>query len=160
LGKPFTLTVKLLSSGKRGRYVLGAYFIEGWDAGRKKIIASSDPIPDKPWLACTHTKITSRGRGLYDEKRSISLVVTHHALSRLAQRCGAQSTGDLLVAVHNIWWAHIKECCDRKDSGHRIKADRRLKFKLTESLSAFAVLKPYDDGRGGIIVATILDTSR
>ncbi len=40
--------------------------------------------------------------------------------------------------------------------------DYRLKFKLTEALNAFAVVKPYDGDRwdGLVVVATIVDTLR
>lgn len=152
--RPFVLST-LLEPGKRGRYKIHAVFIEGWDADKKQIIVNDYDIPDKPWLACHRFKFTSKGRGEYDQDLGVMMMITHHALSRLVQRCGAKSAGDLIAAVGNIFWAYVERITkDSKPIGN----DERLRFKTTETLSAYAVLQHYADGQGGIVVATILDT--
>lgn len=151
LGGPFLLSASLLSSGKRGRYKIGAVFIDGWDATHEQIVHIDDAMPTKPWLACTHVVLTSKGRHDYENKAAVPLMVSHHAMSRLAQRCGAETPIDLLIAVNNIWCAFIDQIHVTwpRDGAH-------LKFRLTRTLSAFAVLRQGD--KGEIVVTTILDT--
>jgi hypothetical protein len=145
----------LLETGKRGRYKLRAFWVDGWDASRREVIFPKDTIPGRPWLAGTIVDITSKGNFTYEEDASISMVFTHHALSRLAQRCGARGPIDLMIAVRNIWLAYLKESAERNNDFWTVDGFR-LKFALTESTNAFAVLNNYDDGKGGIVVATII----
>lgn len=151
---PFLLG-SFLQPGKRGRYVLHLFAIDGWDAGRTDYIR--DAMPDKPWLACTHFTFISKGHGRdnFETRSAVSLLVTHHSLSRLAQRCGAKKPNDLIVAVNNIWAAHFDEVIDAADRQLPIRLGR-LKFTLREGRYAFAVMKPHEGG--GIVVTTILDT--
>ena len=158
-GRPFVLHTAL-KPGKRGRYVFKLFVVDGWDAERKAPIGPDDKMPAKPWLAVTDRSCTSLGNRAYEMDASYSLFVTHHALSRLAQRCvDLKGPVQLLSAVNNIWVAYMVEGLDRKNWDW-VKDDYRLKFKVSEGRSAFAVLKRYPDGDGGvgIIISTILDT--
>jgi hypothetical protein len=143
---------------------LGILCIDGWDAGHKRVIYVDDRIPEKPWLACSNVKLTSKGRGIYEEASRVSLLVTHHALSRLVQRCGATHPGDLIIAVNNIWSAYLEEKHGKLSGGTRARSslDRngsRLRFRLSETLCAYAALERYhDDAEGSLVVATIMDT--
>ena len=152
------LDIELTASAKRGRYTLWVHWIDGWDAGRKDIIFGDEhAIPAKPWLACSITRLASKGRGIYREKNLTMMVITHHALSRLAQRCGAKTPEDLIDAVANIWMAFAEQCEARK-SVRWARTIAGSGFKSTKGLAAFAALKPYEDCESAVVVATILDT--
>lgn len=146
-----------LDPGKRGRYTIHVLDIAGWNPIKKKPIVETKMIPDKPWLSCNMTKIESKGRGVYDYKGATPLFVTHHAMSRLAQRFGARNPRDLLKGVHAIWDTYTAMRTENMAAIKRVlPADFRLKFLLGEKDFAWAVLNPYDDGDGGLVVATIL----
>jgi hypothetical protein len=154
-GAPFIITSQL-SPGKRGRYELLLLIINGYDARRKELILPSDPIPEKPWLATSTDKIMSLGRGKYESEASVSLLVTHHALSRVAQRCGAKTIVDLMTVMLNIIGAYGEQLTNGVSS-KAIKDGSRMRFEINETQHAYAVLNHYDDGQGGIVVATIVD---
>jgi hypothetical protein len=156
-GHPFVLGVHI-QPGKRGRYNLFFALIEGWDADRKDLILPKDDIPEKPWLACSHVKITSKGRSVYECDIQLSLFITHHALSRLAQRFCVKHPRDFIACVSNAWTAYQTENVARE--GHFLVRDgQRLRFHPREGLSACAVLNKYNDGEGGAVVATIVPCS-
>jgi hypothetical protein len=91
----------LLTPGKRGCYELFFYDLTGWDVSRDAEITTSDRIPDKPWLAYHMNLLTSLGRGREQRKLKSSpiLFITHHVLSRTAQRFGATHSQHLLNAT-------------------------------------------------------------
>ena len=94
-----------LYPGKRGRYELVIYDFTGWDCARDAEITVGDAIPQTPWIACNVTSIKSYGNGREetDIKSAPYLFITHHALSRTAQRLGMRTQAHLLTAVHIIW---------------------------------------------------------
>jgi hypothetical protein len=104
-----------LTTGKRGAYRITYYAWGGWDAGRDAMIEPGDLLPHKPWLGCFVHKLVSVGRGREDVTISVYpvLLVTHHALSRLAQRHDARTIFDLLDAAKEIWHA-VAELADEK----------------------------------------------
>jgi hypothetical protein len=89
----------ILEPGKRGRYELILTESIGWNAAIGTAIHDTHPIPEKPWLGCRLTRIKSKGRGCYEVSRNTPLLITHHALSRLAQRSNAREAIDLVLAV-------------------------------------------------------------
>jgi hypothetical protein len=98
----------LVKSGKRGRYVLDFYDWTGWDWAKDHEIMQGDPIPPKPGIAVWLNKVKGLGRRQYDYRAKPLIFVTHHACSRLAQRCGARDADDLLAATCGIWNAAIE----------------------------------------------------
>jgi hypothetical protein len=88
-----TLLSVLLCPGKRGRYSLAIYDWVGFDPERNVTIQGSDVPPLKPWLACWLTLFSALD-GKRDSATGAFLLVTHHALSRLAQRLGAREPDD------------------------------------------------------------------
>jgi hypothetical protein len=117
--------------------------IDGWDPHRSALILDeNDRIPERPWLACTWTVTKSVGRHRYDTENGWPFFCTHHALVRLAQRCGARTATDLLTAVNNIWTAYLTMLNERRH------IPLRLKFHLRENTCAVALLKPADCSRG------------
>jgi hypothetical protein len=93
-----------LTTGKRGRYQIYFFSWGGWDPEKKSPIAFGDPMPSKPWLAvfANHLKSDGRGAGRVHLKAAPAVLVTHHSLSRLAQRAGARTAGDLIDAMHGF----------------------------------------------------------
>jgi hypothetical protein len=95
-----------LEPGKRGQYKLYIYEQAGWDPTRDAEIGPEDPIPEKPWVACYITHIHSRGRGRTrdeDVQSAPALFITHHVLSRAAQRSGLRTIEHLMDTVRVIW---------------------------------------------------------
>jgi hypothetical protein len=78
--------------------------VSGWDPALNAVIdEKSPPPPDKPWLAVVSTLVNWRGSRREPEIRHGPIIlVTHHSLSRLTQRCGARTPSDVLVATHAL----------------------------------------------------------
>ncbi len=134
-----------LTPGKRGRYKLHIVSIDSWDAERKDFIQDeNDAIPDKPWLACSIAKMESSGNYSYSQSRALVLLVTHHALSRLAQRYRATTARDLLIAVDNILYAFMDQHHKNKNVDW-IRDGMRMQFPLTDTENAAAVINRYDE---------------
>jgi hypothetical protein len=139
---PFIISARL-TPGKRGRYEIRLVTIDAWDPARCNVILSDKAeIPRLPWLACCVVWIEGKGRYRCEETFAHPFV-THHALSRLAQRCGARSAGDLIIAVRNIWAAYRQE--------HRTRGDvsGQLRFRLQPDEYALATLSTYRDYAAG-----------
>jgi hypothetical protein len=140
-----------LEPGKRGRYKIRLVVLDGWDAERSDIIHDDDPIPEKPWIAVSSVTITSKGRFRYDESCEVPLLITHHALSRLTQRCGARTLKELYCAVRRIAIIYITKTVRKPVSGHQ-----RIPIELPFNLgTAICVLEPHEDGQGGLVLATL-----
>jgi hypothetical protein len=123
LGKPFVIWVEI-GSGKRSRYELQTVTIDGWHPYRSALILDeNDRIPEQPWLACIWAVTKSVRRHRYDTENGWPFFCTHHALVRLAQRCGARTANDLLTAVNNIWTAYLTILNER---GHNSPAAQIL----------------------------------
>jgi hypothetical protein len=91
-----------LKSGKRGRYELLLATLEAWNVETNAAIGPEGELPEKPWIALVSTVLKSKGNHNYDQEDRIVLLVTHHALSRLAQRCGARTIDEVYDAVWTI----------------------------------------------------------
>jgi hypothetical protein len=85
-----------LVPGKRGGFTLSFCYWTGWNPERDDPIETSDALPaGRVWLAYWFADITGEGGGKYSNVSAPGFLVTHHALSRLAQRCGARTAADL-----------------------------------------------------------------
>ena len=92
----------------------------GFDPERNLTIRASDVPPLKPWLACWSTLFSALD-GKRRSARGAFLLVTHHALSRLAQRLGAREPDDLLAAMQTLGQAGIARM-HRDDDGVGMQA--------------------------------------
>jgi hypothetical protein len=94
-----------LTPGKRGRYLLMIHDLTGWNPQRDDNILLGDPIPERPWIAYNITKIESVGGG--SERLAVGscplILISHHCLSRVAQRFGMRTTEHMLLATKVIW---------------------------------------------------------
>jgi hypothetical protein len=93
-----------LTPGKRGRYKLKIYSFAGWDPQRDAGIRLGDPIPEKPWMGVILYVVRGKGQGrvIYNSFPPILLFLTHHCLSRSAQRWGVRTVADLSAAISSI----------------------------------------------------------
>jgi hypothetical protein len=94
-----------LTPGKRGRYTLDIVEITGWDCLAHRQIDPFDDITDLPprlWLYAQHLQIVGRPNADPDCSTAGIVLLTHHALSRLCQRCNARRPRDLIVATHAL----------------------------------------------------------
>ena len=153
-GWPFILDVSLRKTGKRGRYELNFCGLDGWSPSRGQIILDEGDIPQKPWLAISLTWIMSKGNHTYDERSVIAMMITHHALSRLAQRSSVKSIRDLLMAVNAIWSAYVERVSEHRSI--RFPDNHRLTFNLDGGGNALAVLNHHRDVKNSVVVATII----
>jgi len=148
----------VLAPGKRGRYLLTIYDWTGWDPFQDKEISLGDVIPERPWIACHVTVIESKGNG----RRGMDLIsrpilfITHHALSRTAQRLGARTTDHLQISCVAIWSAAMT-------LANELGIDRWLNAPAagwrapieTKREKAFVVLKRHET-RNALLAATVM----
>jgi hypothetical protein len=150
-----------LHPGKRGKYTLLIYDFCGWDAGRDAEIGIGDAIPLKPWIACFASTVISKGGGRdrKDFKSKAVLFVTHHAVSRMAQRLGVRTVADVLHAVKVIWTAAIDFITEKKGNMEWLDAPPQgWRVKLGHS-NDIVVLKRHAK-RKALVAATVMDCER
>jgi hypothetical protein len=146
----------VLTPGKRGRYELAFFCWGGWNPTTRSRVLPGDPLPEKPWLAIHAYRILSDGRGserIQIKSRPV-VFVTHHALSRLAQRAGARAYHDLLEAMVCFWDAAAELLANGKlpqapPEGWRV---------LVKTAAGDAIAVIYRDEEGSFIVKTVLPT--
>jgi hypothetical protein len=149
-----------LTPGKRGCYELVFYDLAGWDVGRHAEITTTDPLPDKPWIVCHVNLFTSPGRGREqrDFRSHPLLFVTHHALSRAAQRFGATHSRHLIAATEHILVATLK-LSNELGSMERWLAPPPVGHRVPVAADATVVLKRHKT-REALIAATIFSASQ
>jgi len=143
-----------LTEGKRGRFEILIYDFTGYDVARDAEITGDDPIPEKPWISCNVSVLTSPGNGqdvIKVHARPI-LFISVHALSRMAQRLGMRTSRHLKAAIGIIFNGCIKfvnaneKWLDAPPDGWRVPIP---------PIPARAVLKRHEK-RSALICATIL----
>jgi hypothetical protein len=141
-----------LKAGKRGRYEIDLLLVEGWDAETRTIVADEEAIPERPWLALTATRLRGTGHRAYEQNTDILIFVTHHALSRLAQRCDARTVVEIYEAVLAIMHRYIKMVVlETKDE---LPDNFRMRVRLPHG-DVICPLRRYNDEKGGLVVATL-----
>lgn len=91
-------------TGKRGVFTI---YIVDWviyDHIKGKMIWQNDEtMIERPWLACSLTKMPIGQKDEELDRGVILFALTHHAMQRLAERCGARTPFDLLNTIHRIY---------------------------------------------------------
>ena len=150
--------VTKLYPGKRGRYVLKFVDCTGWDQVRDAEITIDDldTIPEKPWIAYHLNTITSVGGGRHECKANGGpfLFVTHHALSRLAQRENARTAGDLLIAAESIMMVTAAVAKERGWDNVLAAPERGWRVPVTKDGDLVVVLKRHEK-RKALVAATL-----
>ena len=95
----------VLEPGKRRRYQLFLHGWRGWNRGRP--ILAGEPIPERPWLAVFLQRVISR-HARVDSDEIVTLLICHHAIARLAERCEARDPFDVLDAARAMSMAVLK----------------------------------------------------
>jgi hypothetical protein len=149
-----------LKPGKRGRYTLSCFAWGGWNPTTSEMILPGDDLPEKPWLVVHTHQLRSegRGRGRVEFKIDPILFVTHHALSRAAQRIGARTALDLLNSMHAFPDATTRLLHEWSERGEYPKEPPqgwRVPVRLEGADDAVAVLKQHEEF-AGLVVMTIL----
>jgi hypothetical protein len=149
-----------LSPGKRGSYEFMFCDLAGWDVTRNAEITPQDQLPAKPWLVGFVNVLTSLGRGREqrDFKSSPILFVTHHALSRVAQRFGATHSHHLLNLTTNIFNQLMDEQMERGKAGtlrQWLDAVPPEGYRMPVADVVTVVLKRHQKYKGALVAATI-----
>lgn len=137
-----------LKSGTRGRYRLMIEELRGWDPAEHRTICVFDPVPEKPWLVWYVTRIDGRA---HDVKSVPVMFVTHHALSRAAQRFGVRTAEHIVNVTWHTWLSTVEKSkspawlLNPPPQGHRIN--------LGDGVTA--VLRRHET-EGTLVVATFL----
>jgi hypothetical protein len=146
-----------LHPGKRGKYVIEITDWSAYDPSRNTDILPGDPIPEKPQLAIALTFLYGAGCGRLRAQSHYCLHLTHHALSRLTQRCGARTPDDLIAAAKAIWAALMSFALALAEGGvDRLPVEFRVPVDLPNGMGrAVAVVGDHD--KGGLLVLTIIN---
>ena len=127
--------------------------VVGWDPLANKPIGLTDPIPDKPWLAWLITRITDRGR---DVASVPALFVTHHALSRAAQRFRLRTAKHIVSITASVWHGICRNTAGKDtaaiDQWYRVPPQGRH-IRIGDNITA--VLRRHEN-KATLIVATFL----
>jgi hypothetical protein len=147
---PFIVSAQL-KPGKRGRYQFHFLDTHVWNPETGKVVMPDDTsIPEMPWLAFMIVEWTSKGDHRYDVKSSVALLMTHHALSRLTQRCGARTIQDIWHAAREIAVAYFKT------GPGEFRDNSRLKVPLPDNMgTAICVLRSINNDCGDVVVTTL-----
>jgi hypothetical protein len=136
-----------LKPGTRGRYKLLICTLTGWDPIRDAEIGVGDPIPPKPWLVVWMTVLDGRSGRMRGRRAAL---ITHHAFSRAAQRCGVRTVDDLLLTAATIGgsvaWHAVK-------TNNALPPDRRL--PLGDGQGTLVLRKDEEDDC--LVVVTVLE---
>jgi hypothetical protein len=93
----FDLSVK---TGKRGRYTMYFHCWTGWVNGEP--VKDGAVLPERPWLGVGWLTIKNKGNYTADFDDFTWLLINHHAMARLAERCGARTPIQLLKALRPL----------------------------------------------------------
>jgi hypothetical protein len=147
-----------LDPGKRARFELTLSEVIGYDPQLNAAIhAKGPPPPPKPWLAVVATHVKWYGRVRHPEIDDAEvLLLTHHALSRLAQRAGARTPADLLMATRVLFDVILHARIERDELP---TAGRRFTISLPEHMGeATAVVARHENPEvRAFVVTTILE---
>ena len=147
-----------LDPGKRARFELPLSEVVGYDPRLNTAIhAKGPPPPPKPWLSVVATHVKWYGRVRHPEINDAEvLLLTHHALSRLAQRAGARAPSDLLAATRVLFDVILHAQIGPDDVP---PAGRRFTVSLPEHMGeATAVVARHENPEvRALVVTTILE---
>jgi hypothetical protein len=144
-----------LNPGKRGRYMLTLAYWTGWHPEQDRPIEADDLLPTtKVWLAYWQTDLIGEGAGKRAERSMPRLLATHHALSRLAQRCDARTLVELINGLGLMWGAVLDLVNAHGDDGWLNPPSGQWRVEIKGG--ATVVLKPHERVRT-LVAVTILD---
>jgi hypothetical protein len=143
----------VLIPGKRGRYTLYINSLCGWDPTIGKLIEPDTPLPPKPWISCLIYRLEGTGNGNIKFAHMSPLYISHHALSRSAQRWGVRTTKDLAIIIEMISTEAMRYITDRKEKW-AIVPPEGARITLFDTQCTL-VLQRYEEQQG-LAVVTVL----
>jgi len=146
-----------LRPGKRGKYRIFFYCLTGWDYRRNDLIKIDDPIPERPWIACILCQLESFGRGRkYRELSARPLVlITHHALSRAAQRLELRESAAIPIVAEAILDAAVQLLLEKKTIAAWLNAPAQGWRVALDADDSVVVLKRHETVNA-LVAATVL----
>ena len=91
-----------LRTGKRGRFRLAMAAWVVWNSRKEDMAHPHDPPPDNSALAVA---FSTCGRD-HQWNSGVPLIVTRHAMVRMAERAGMRTVSDLVSAMGSVWRAY------------------------------------------------------
>lgn len=145
-----------LESGKRGKYELWFYSIFGWNAQKDRPLLPEDAVPELPQIVCGLTILISEGGGreVVDMRSYPVVFITHHVLSRAAQRLGLRTSEHMLNAVRHMLNASIDLLIVAKDRKKWIADAPAEGYRVKLPGGATVILRP-DANRLALVARTI-----
>jgi hypothetical protein len=143
-----------LIPGKRGRYTLYVHAMCGWNPAIGKLIDVDDPLPPKPWIACLLHRIKGTGNGNIEFHSFSHIYLTHHCLSRAAQRWGVRTVTDLADAIEVISTEAVGYMHDKGESWFDDVPPEGARVSVRDTQCTL-VLQRYED-YGALAVVTVL----
>lgn len=157
---PHVLAVQV-TPGKKATYELDIFLWVVWDSDRNDMMLAGSTCA-KPWIACAQIHLEFRHGRRVSDSCGMHFFVTHHALSRLAERCGARTPDDVLTATKALLDAYIAAAvgdAELRDEGRKRLAVIRADWRPPEYLAfahGWAVFAPHREYDGVAVVKTIL----
>jgi hypothetical protein len=153
VGGPTIIAAELVSPGKRGRFRIRFLDWCVYSPERDREVRPGDPIPAKPWLSVNRSIWVCEGGGVQTGDSYYSLLIAHHALSRLAQRCGARTIDDLLAATKALWVGY--RAWRKTLPKNEMPEEGRFPIDLPNSMAAATACVRRREGVNSPLIATI-----
>ena len=106
-----------VATGKRGKYTMRFSCWTGWVNG--KPTADVAKLPDRPWLGIGWMTVTNKGNYQADFDDYIWLLINHHAMARLAERCGARTPLQLVNILGKLSKAFMEYAIAHTEPGEK-----------------------------------------
>lgn len=155
-------------TGKRNRYHIQLIDWGLWDFIADRLVPDeTSHAPHSAWLAVVVNDMIGRGPGRpMDTGAYAPLLVTRHALLRLAMRANVRTISDLLSALQGLWLLSCRLAKQYPDDIGWLKPRQHiaanqwtLPIYENDPNSAVAVLEPHADGAPRLVVVTVLDAN-
>jgi hypothetical protein len=143
LGHPTVSTG--LKPGKRGVYEICVLFWSGYDKHRDREIGIGDALPSRPWLALWYTVIEGTGHNRVNWHRAPLCYISHHVLSRMAQRHGMRTLDDMPIFC-NLAVSQLSAPCASSASPASDCGRERISSVVTEPSSNVCTRGAFDTG--------------
>jgi hypothetical protein len=146
-----------LDPGKRGKYRLTVSSWVGWNPSSDSRILTAEDEIEKPWLALDYYTVEGMGRCLVRYSTRLAVFISHHSLSRTAQRWAARNLTDVERVIKTLaapMLDYIAEA-EPKDTEwrKRIPSDG-VRLRLPKN-GPVLVCKPHDKYRGLVLITVL-----
>jgi hypothetical protein len=106
-----------VAPGKRGKYTMRFSCWTGWVNGEPT--KDGQVLPERPWLGIGWMTVKNKGGYHAEFDDYIWLLINHHAMARLAERCGARSPIQLAQMLGVMSKAFMRYAVDHTEPGEK-----------------------------------------